>query len=392
MEQRRVLRLVLVLVLTLCVYVALLVVRTLQALPQFGKFAQFDPVTAALMQLPVRRTPDGLRWASYALFVLLVLGYFAVLRLLRTLPPRAGSPLRRAYLAWVVVPYCVLGLTVLFLYPHVSRPMDTVDYTVHARLFFAHQANPYAVPGSSYTDREPLVSFMEASQRPSVYGPVWEYLSVVPGLVGAGQLLTSIVAFKNSFLCCWSSVPVDDMGFSWKDGWCHRNPDIDSWSDGCVEPSASSDIPRRGTQRYCDGGLCRCRARRFGHRQDRLCLRRVVSFSPHEVHHSNSCPPCHRLLARASSCSVVQSRATQPVSAAGDWSRRQHCAGGALGVALRGTCASWNRSRPILSAVNVRRQLQDFGSLSFGGALTSFCRAPYRLRGSCSRHRGGIAA
>lgn len=77
--------------------------------------------------------------------------------------------------------------------------MDTADYAIHARVELFHNQNPYLMPGELYTSDEPLASFMEAKGRPSVYGPVWQYISLLPGLLGGGRVIPSVLIFKVFF-------------------------------------------------------------------------------------------------------------------------------------------------------------------------------------------------
>jgi hypothetical protein len=199
-------RLLFPLALSILSYALLFYVRTQQAWARFGAEVGTYPISGLLRAVSIPLSSDGLRWLSYGLFALTGIGYlWGIKGVLHYSPDAAASG---QYVRWVVIPYLLLGLASLFLYPHLSTPTDTVDYTMHARIQVVQNANPYVVPGASYSSSEPLVAHMEAKQRPSVYGPVWQFLSLFPGVIGAGELLPSIFAFKVLFfidglVCLW---------------------------------------------------------------------------------------------------------------------------------------------------------------------------------------------
>ncbi len=173
-------------------YLGLFALRTAQARAVFGDRVDLYPL-AAWRTLPLDATPDQLRLASYLLLGLVALAYLFAIRA----APRLAS--RDGFLKWVIAPYIVLGLSSLVFYPAVSAPLDTVDYTMHARIQLVHGNNPYLARGADYEGTEPLLRFAEAKQRPAVYGPVALYAGLIPALVGGGSLVASILAFKALF-------------------------------------------------------------------------------------------------------------------------------------------------------------------------------------------------
>jgi len=197
---------------SMCLYVFLFYVRTLQTWKWFGPtVVDAYPIAARMRRIGLldNMTMEHLRWISYATLLLIVFVYLFMIWLSSSIRNESCiSALRTRYILWVIGPYIMLGIICLLFYPHVSRPMDTVDYTMHVRILFIHKANPYEQAAISYAAQDSLVRFMEAKKRPCVYGPIWLFLSVFPGLIGMGQLVPSIIAFKLMFfagglICLW---------------------------------------------------------------------------------------------------------------------------------------------------------------------------------------------
>jgi hypothetical protein len=179
-------------------YAALFYVRTQQAWALFGQVVDLYPIAQFLRGIPLDATTDQLRVVSYILLGMISILYLCAM----CWAPRAVTSRdaqRRAYISWVVAPYVVLGLVSLILYPSVSAPLDTIDYTVYARIQLVHGGNPYAVPGNDYAGVEPLLQFAEAKQRPAVYGPLALYAGLPPVILGGGELLPSVLGFKILF-------------------------------------------------------------------------------------------------------------------------------------------------------------------------------------------------
>ncbi len=173
-------------------YLAFYIVRTAQAHAAFGGMVDLYPV-AAWIGLSLDATPDQLRFASYLLLGLVALAYLMAIRMALRLAAKDE------FLTWVIAPYIVLGMTSLVFYPAVSPPLDTVDYTMYARIQINHGDNPYLARGADYESTEPLLQFAEAKQRPAVYGPIALYAGLIPAVFGGGSLVASILAFKALF-------------------------------------------------------------------------------------------------------------------------------------------------------------------------------------------------
>ena len=179
-------------------YIVLFYVRTLQARVWFGDVIDMDPVAAFMRPIGIfaSASPDALRWLSYGLFGLIAGLYLLALWAVAQQKLDNKERLRRQYLRWVIVPYVLFGLLSLLLYPHYSRPVDTVDYTMQARILVVHNENPYLVPGDVFIERDGLAQNMEAKHHTSIYGPAWLIVSILPSIIANGQLLTSIIAMK----------------------------------------------------------------------------------------------------------------------------------------------------------------------------------------------------
>ena len=197
-------------IITILAYLGLFYVRTQQAWNRFGELVNLYSISRQVRLLfpSLNLTMEQLRWTSY-LFLFAIAGcYLWVLWQLKNRADLLNDIEKgKHYFHLVVLPYCLLGLASLFVYPHLSRPIDTVDYAVHARIW-THGDNPYMVAGIEYIENDPLVRYMEVKRRPTVYGPLWQYVSLLPALLGRGQVLASILAYKALFyllggICLW---------------------------------------------------------------------------------------------------------------------------------------------------------------------------------------------
>ncbi|MCC6175386.1 MAG: DUF2029 domain-containing protein [Chloroflexi bacterium] len=124
---------------------------------------------------------------SFALlFVLQYVGY----RIVRT-RPGAGP------LDLILGGQVVFGLLNVWIYPVAA--LDVYDYLMYGRMVFLYGGNPFLQPPSAFPD--PLVGFSPWPNERSVYGPVWQIVSLVPTGLSRGDLLAGLVAFKLTTLC-----------------------------------------------------------------------------------------------------------------------------------------------------------------------------------------------
>lgn len=90
----------------------------------------------------------------------------------------------------------IIGITVLVLflsYPAFSN--DIYNYMATARVTFLYRENPYLVMPIDIPN-EPMLSFMHAANKTALYGPSWILTTYVPYLLGRGNLLMTMYAFK----------------------------------------------------------------------------------------------------------------------------------------------------------------------------------------------------
>ncbi len=89
--------------------------------------------------------------------------------------------------------YWVIG--VLFLsYPAFSY--DIYNYIATAKVTFLYRENPYVVMPIEIPN-EPMLAYTRAANKVALYGPAWIILSSIPYLVGQGNMLASVLAFKG---------------------------------------------------------------------------------------------------------------------------------------------------------------------------------------------------
>jgi hypothetical protein len=84
------------------------------------------------------------------------------------------------------------GVLNLLIYPVAA--LDLYDYLLYGRIVLIHGGNPFLQPPSAFAD--PLVAFSPWPNERSVYGPVWQLLSLLPTAVAGDSLLRGILAFK----------------------------------------------------------------------------------------------------------------------------------------------------------------------------------------------------
>jgi alpha-1,6-mannosyltransferase len=121
------------------------------------------------------------------------LGAFAALFLLHYLAYR----LLRAHphalpLDMIVAGQVIFGLLNVWIYPVAA--LDLYDYLMYGRIVLEHGGNPFIQPPSAFPDV--LVGYSPWPNERSVYGPVWQLISLVPTWFAGENLLRGIVLFK----------------------------------------------------------------------------------------------------------------------------------------------------------------------------------------------------
>lgn len=129
--------------------------------------------------------------AFLGLFVLHYLAY----RLARARPSGASLDL-------IVAGQLGFGLLNLWIYPVAA--LDLYDYLMYGRIVLVYGGNPFLQPPSAFPD--PLVAYSPWPNERSVYGPVWQLLSLLPTAVAGDDLLRGLLAFKvvglAAFVAC----------------------------------------------------------------------------------------------------------------------------------------------------------------------------------------------
>lgn len=90
----------------------------------------------------------------------------------------------------------LIGLTALilfFAYPGFSY--DVFNYMATARVTFLHRENPYLIMPIEIPN-EPMLKFMHAANKTSLYGPIWILLTTLPHFLGLGNLFLTVFTFK----------------------------------------------------------------------------------------------------------------------------------------------------------------------------------------------------
>lgn len=86
----------------------------------------------------------------------------------------------------------VFGFLNVWIYPVAA--LDLYDYLMYGRIVLVYGGNPFINPPQTYPD--PLVAYSPWPQERSVYGPVWQILSLIPTALAGNDLLRGLVAFK----------------------------------------------------------------------------------------------------------------------------------------------------------------------------------------------------
>ncbi len=87
----------------------------------------------------------------------------------------------------------IFTIILFFSFPAFSN--DIFNYIATAKVTFLYRENPYVVMPIEIT-REPMLSFMHAANKTALYGPVWILLTGIPHVLGGGNLIFAMYAFK----------------------------------------------------------------------------------------------------------------------------------------------------------------------------------------------------
>ncbi|MFN8521844.1 MAG: hypothetical protein U0821_01925 [Chloroflexota bacterium] len=103
-------------------------------------------------------------------------------------PEDRGDGLLRQIVLWQVA----FGIVMAAIYPVAA--LDVYDYLMYGRISLFYRGNPFTQPPAAFADI--LAGFSPWPLEPSVYGPVWQLISIAPTALGGADLLTGLWAFK----------------------------------------------------------------------------------------------------------------------------------------------------------------------------------------------------
>jgi hypothetical protein len=86
----------------------------------------------------------------------------------------------------------VFGMLNVWIYPVAA--LDLYDYLMYGRIVLVYGGNPFINSPQTYPDG--LVAYSPWPNERSVYGPVWQILSLIPTAFAGNDLLRGLLAFK----------------------------------------------------------------------------------------------------------------------------------------------------------------------------------------------------
>lgn len=102
----------------------------------------------------------------------------------------------------IVAGQVVFGILNVWIYPVAA--LDLYDYLMYGRIVLVYGGNPFFQPPSAFSDV--LVAYSPWPNERSVYGPVWQLVSLVPAWLAGEGMLRGLVLFKVlglvTFLAC----------------------------------------------------------------------------------------------------------------------------------------------------------------------------------------------
>ena len=116
-----------------------------------------------------------------ALFAL----HYVAYRLVRAEPDSTALDL-------IVAGQVIFGILNVWIYP--AAALDLYDYLMYGRIVLEYGGNPFFQPPSAFPD--PLVAYSPWPNERSVYGPVWQIVSLVPTWLAGEGMLRGLVLFK----------------------------------------------------------------------------------------------------------------------------------------------------------------------------------------------------
>lgn len=96
-------------------------------------------------------------------------------------------------------------IILLFSFPGFSY--DIFNYIATAKVTYLYKENPYIVMPIEIPN-EPMLAYLQASNKVTLYGPTWIFLTALPHVLGSGNIIATIYSFKalilvTYLLLCW---------------------------------------------------------------------------------------------------------------------------------------------------------------------------------------------
>ena len=109
--------------------------------------------------------------------------------------------IRRGLITSKYIWQLIAGTILILIWAYPAFSNDIFNYIATSKITYYYRENPYIImpvdlPGES------SFSFLHAANKVALYGPVWIALTVLPHLLGSGNLLISIFTFKI-FVIIW---------------------------------------------------------------------------------------------------------------------------------------------------------------------------------------------
>lgn len=90
---------------------------------------------------------------------------------------------------------CIAMIALILSFAYPANSYDLFNYITTAKVTFHYGENPYIVMPVEFTG-EPYLAFTRAANKVALYGPVWIFITEIPYFLGAGNIWSTIVAFK----------------------------------------------------------------------------------------------------------------------------------------------------------------------------------------------------
>jgi alpha-1,6-mannosyltransferase len=135
---------------------------------------------------------SGYTWLSAALYLLLVLGLYALYAVGYRLVTQGTQATGRTAIFVLGAVFC---FELVWAYP--ATAVDVFGYIAHGRLFAQHHLNPFIFTPNEFPG-DAIIPYLAYSDEPSQYGPIWVLLGGALSTLGAGNLVVEILLYKGA--------------------------------------------------------------------------------------------------------------------------------------------------------------------------------------------------